>query len=896
MRAERIFGLLLRACPAHVRDRFGPGMRFAWAAELADARQKGARAVATFWIVTIGEAMRFALTERTAEIDMRAGLPIDWRDAWRSLRAAPLVSAAAVLSLALGIGGVTALFSILNSLALKPLPAVRDPQALVLLDKGSWTNPIWEAVRDRQQHIVAGAFAWATDRFNIAPSGATDFVQGVWVSGNLFDVLGVPAQLGRTLTVADDVRGGGADGPVAMIGHGFWQRRFGGAPDVIGRVIVIERVPFTIVGVAPQGFFGPDVGRVFDIAVPLGAEPLIRRENSALDRRTVWWMNIMARLRPGQTVDDATRRLREQQPQIRIATQPESQRPREQAGGYLSEPLAFVAAPGGRSVLRARYERPLTIILAVVGVVLLIACANVANLLIARASARRHELTLRLALGASRFRIARQLLVESAVLGLAGALLGVWFAEWGSRMLVAQLSSPSNSVSLDLTLDLRVLAFTTAVSLAAVLLFGTAPALAVTRLAPNGILKDHGRSGGIDRRAMLRHASVVLQVALSLTLIVAASLFTRTLMQLMTRDAGFDRRGVLLINTELKNTPAIKQSPAGVFDRLTRAAAAVPGVTSAAASFTTPVASSGWNAPIQVAEGSPLTRRERLSWVNAVTPGWFGTLGLRIVAGRDFTTADRPGAPPVAIVNRAFERRFLSSRSSGTAIGQIVRRALPQSPGDVQVVGIVEDAVYRSLRAPMEPTMYLPLAQATGDVGSSIVVSVRTPSLPPRSLVSAMAAALEREEPAAVLTFVTLDEQVQGSLTQERLVAAVAGFFGVLGVLLAAIGLYGVTSQAVTARRREIGIRTALGASSRGVLRLVLNSIARLVAIGVVLGAALSAWAVTYVGTLLYDLEPRDPSTFAAAAALLAAVAALAAWLPARRASRIDPMEVLRNS
>ncbi len=886
----RLFEVLLRACPAAARNRFGAGLKFAWATDLAAARRDGRRAAATFWIVTLVDVLRFAAAERMRGVSMRGAFTVDWRDAWRSLRTAPLLSAFAVLSLALGIGGVTALFSILNSITMKPLP-VRDPQALVLLDKGSWTNPIWEAIRDRQTDVAAGAFAWANDRFNLAPSGQADLVQGVWVSGGMFDVLGVPPALGRPISPADDVRGGGPEGAVAVIGHGFWQRRFGGAPDVIGRVIAIERVPFTIVGVAPKGFLGPDVGRAFDVALPLGTEPLVRRENSALDQRTAWWMNIMARLRPSQTVDDATQRLRALQRQIRTATQPDSNRPRE-SSQYLSDPLTFVPAPGGRSVLRTRYERPLVTVLAVAGVVLLIACANVGNLLIAWAAARRHELTLRLALGASRWRIGRQLLVESTLLGAAGAALGAWLAGWGSRVLVAELTSPAYSVNLDLTTDMRVLAFTIAVSLAAVLLFGTAPAIAVSRLAPTALLRTGGRPGGPDRRNVVRHTSVVLQVALSLALVVAASLFTRPLVQLASRDAGFDRNGVLLVSADLKRSAAVKQPQHDVFDRLARAAAAVPGVTSASASFTTPVASNGWNTSIRVPDGSPLTRRERMSWVNAVTPGWFGTLGLKMVAGRDFTTTDRAGAPPVAIVNRAFERRFLSGQP---ALGQIVHRAPPETPGGFEVVGIVEDAVYRSLRAPMEPTMYLPLAQ-TDDAGSSIVVSVRSTSMPPRSLVKPLATALEREDPAALLTFVTLEEQVQGSLTQERLVATVASFFGGLGLLLAAIGLYGVTSQAVTARRAEIGIRMALGASVERVVRLVLKRVAQLVALGILLGAALSAWAATYVSTLLYGLQPRDPWTFAAASLLLIAIAALAAWFPARRAARIDPMRVLRKS
>ena len=887
--SARVFDLLLRAYPADARGRFGAGMRYAWGTELQAARARGARALLTFWIVTVADALRFAAAERLKGTSMRGWLVMDWRDAWRSLRAAPLVAAFAVLSLALGIGGVTALFSILNSLTLKPLP-VRDPQALVLLDKGSWTNPIWEVIRDRQGDIAAGAFAWAGDRFNIAPSGAADVVQGLWVSGGLFEVLGVPAALGRTIGPTDDTRGGGAAGPVALLGHGFWQRRYGGAPDVIGRTVSIERVAFTIVGVAPEGFLGPDVGRAFDIAVPLGTEPLVRPRDSALDHRSAWWMNIMARLRHGQTVDDATARLRALQPQIRDATMPVLRRPAD-AAEYLSDPLTFVPAPGGRSLYRARYQQPLTIVLAVVGVVLLIACANVANLLIARASARRHELTLRLALGASRWRIARQLFAESMMLGGAGAALGVCFAAWASRILVTLLSSGTATVQLDLGLDTRVLAFTIAVSVAAALLFGVAPALAVSRLSPNEVLKEQGRSGSLDRRSAIRQASVVLQVALSLALVVAAGLFTRTLMGLVGRDAGFDRRGVLLVSTDLARNPATGAARNDLFERLTRAAAAVPGVASAAVSFTTPVASAGWNTPIVVPEGSPLTRRERTAWVNAVTPGWFGTLGLRLVEGRDFTAADRAGAPLVAVVNRAFARRFLSGQP---ATGQIVRRATPATTGSYQVVGVVEDAVYRSLRAPMEPTMYLPFAQGD-DTGPTAVVSVRSQSAPPETLVKSVAAAMTKEDPSAVLSFRTLDEQVKGSLTQERLVATVAGFFGGLGLLLAAIGLYGVTSHAVTSRRSEIGIRMALGASADGVVRLVLKRTAVLVALGVVGGAALSAWAVRYVGTLLYGLEPRDPWTFAGAAALLAAVAALASWLPAHRAARIDPMQVLRQ-
>jgi putative ABC transport system permease protein len=887
--ADRLFGLLLRAYPAQTRERFGDGMRFAMSRDLEAARSRGPRAVAAFWGTTLAETCRFALAERRGGLTMRGILTVDWRDAWRSLRSAPLVTAFAVVSLALGIGGVTALFSILNSLALKPLP-VRDPAGLVILADNSWTNPIWEAVRDRRQAFAAGAFAWASEPFNLSSTAAADMVAGIYGSGGMFDLLGVPAVIGRTFTEPDDVRGGGPDGPVAVISYAMWQSRYGGAPNVVGRTVSIERTPFTIIGVTPKGFFGPDVGRSFDIAVPLGTEPMIRRDSKALDGRSTWWMNIMARLKPGQTPAQATALLRAIQPQIRQATMPEGRE--DMRTGYLTDPFTLAPAPGGRSPWRARYEQPLTAILVVVGLVLLIACANVANLLIARASARRHELTLRLALGASRSRIARQLLVESLWLAAAGATLGIWLARWGSRVLVAQLSSVTATVDLDLALDWRVLGFTTLVSASAALLFGVAPALSVSRITPNDVLKERGRDGGVDRRAGLRQASVVLQVALSLALVVGAGLFTRTFVALRTRDVGFNRHGVLLVSANIGRNPVRGDGRLALYSRFEDAIRGLPGVSGAAMSYTTPVARAGRNTLMVVPPDSPLGRRERMSWVNVVTPGWFNTMGLRLAAGRDFDPHDTKGAPLVVVVNRAFARRFLPDTAP---VGARVATEEP-NPDDnptYQVIGIVEDAVYRSLRAPMEPTMYLPFAQE--GAGSGATIAVRAAAGAPESLAHSVAAAIEKEDPTAVLSFRSLDDQIAAAMTQERLVATLAGFFGVLGLLLAAVGLYGVTSYAVTSRRAEIGIRMALGASVSGVVTMVLRRVAWLVGLGIVLGGGLSIWAAKFIKTLLYGLDARDPTTFLAAAALLTFVATVAAWLPARRASRIDPMRVLRN-
>ena len=906
-RAERIFAWLVRIQPAHTRKRFADGMDYAWRTELDAARAKGALVATAFWVVTVTEAVLLAVSERLDGRSLRRSLTIDWRDAWRSLRAAPLVTTFAVASLALGIGGVTALFSILNGLALKPL-SVREPGRLVLLGalpqkdsdlalaqiaatNVSWTNPIWEAFRDRQHEVVGGAFAWAGDRFNLSSTSASDIVQGMWVSGGMFEVLGVNPVLGRTIDMRDDVRGGGPDGPVTVLSYRFWQRRFGGVPDVIGRTMTIERVPFTIVGVTPAGFSGPDVGQAFDVAIPLGTEPLVRPRDHALDGRSVWWMNIMGRLAPGDTAERATARLRALQPQIRDATMPRGRSAADQER-YLAEPFVLVPAPGGRSPLRRVYGEPLTALLWVAGLVLLIAAANIANLLMARAAARRRELALRLALGASRVRIARQLLAESVLLGGAGALLGAGFAVWGSRALVAQLTTFANNVQLDLGLDWRVLAFTTAVTAVAAILFGVAPALSISHLSPNDALKE--RSGAIEARGTLRYASVVLQVALSLTLVVSAGLFTRTFVALATRDAGFSRGGVLLVGVDVGRNPVSGNGRIALFERFRDATGAVPGVASASLSYNTPMARAGWNTFIAVPPDSPLTRRQRSSWINAVTPGWFETYGLHLSAGRDFDARDRRGAPVVAIVNRAFAARFLPGTNPVGATFTTVGPGPVSANPAYTVIGVVEDAVYRSLRAPMEPTMYLPVGQWDGP-SSVVTIGVRAAGGNPSTLARAITAAIEKEDSTAVLSFRTIEEQINASLVQERLIALLAGFFGLLGLILAAVGLYGVTSHAVTSRRPEIGIRMALGATADGVVRLILRRVAWLVGLGIACGAALSAWASTFAQSLLYGLEPRDPITFSAAALVLTAVAALAAWLPARRASRIDPMQVLRT-
>ncbi len=468
------------------------------------------------------------------------------RVAMRELRASPVVTAVAILSLALGIGANTAIFSLINSLLLRPLPVVDPHRVVVVSDTraarqgaaAGWTYAIWDQIRQHADPFD-GACAWWTERLNLSPQGGeTQPADTMWVTGAYFTTLGVPVLLGRTITSQDDVRGGGLDGAVALVSYELWQRRFGGAADVIGKPIVVERVPFTIVGVTPPGFFGAEVGRAFDLALPINTEPLIRGTETRLDQRGYYALTVLLRLKPGQSVDSATVLLRGVQPQIREGAMPTTLPPVVQKE-FLKDPFIALSAATGTSRLRLRYERPLLVILVVVALVLLVACANIANLQLARAIARRHELSVRIALGAPRWRLARQSLTESLLLSCAGAAIGLLFAGWSSRLLVGQLSTALNRVYLDLSVDWRVLAFTAGVGITTTVLFGVLPALRAAAVAPIDALKEPAHSAPADDRGRLSNGLVIAQVALSVVIVVAAGLFVRSFEKLATLPRGF---------------------------------------------------------------------------------------------------------------------------------------------------------------------------------------------------------------------------------------------------------------------------------------------------------------------------------------------------------------------
>jgi len=898
---ERALGWLLCAYPRRFRDRFEAGMQDALTEDYDRARQAGWRARARFWLASVADVAWYSIVEHLAAArtpEPRVGrkgvlmssLRADVRDAWRSLRGAPVVTIIAVLSLAFGVGANTALFSILNSLVYKSLP-VHEPERLVQVDGGPWTNPVWEQIRDRQDQVFDGAFAWSSTRFDLSMRGESEFANGAYASGGFFDVLGVQPLIGRTFTKVDDARGGGPDGPVAVIGYDFWQKRFGGAADVVGKTLTLSRKTFTIIGVLPPRFMGPEIGWSADVIIPLSANAVLGGAANILDVRAAWWLDVMARLKPGQTMEQATLALRGIQPVVHDAAVPLDW-PKEEQNNFLKQPFTLIRASNGESNLREQFQRPLIILLVVVGLVLVIACANIANLLIARATARRHELSVRLALGATRWRLARQLLIESLALAAAGAVGGLVVAQWGSRLLVRQLTTMTSRVTLDLAIDWRILIFTTAVATLTALLFGLVPAMGVGRIVPSEALKERGRGPSGDARLGVRNMLVVAQVALSLALVVGAGLFVHTFASLATRNPGFDPAPLIIVRTNVARSQVPREGRLDLFERLRQGAASVPGVASVAASVVTPVGNVRWNTLIDAPDGLTLPRDKRVSWLNAVTPGWFATYGVHLKSGRDLNEHDRAGGPPVAVVDETFARRFFPGVAD--PVGRHVLRDVPPAGKEsIEIVGLVEDTVYSSLRAQPTPTMYLPLAQSD-ERGAEIALTVRAQNGTQAQLSRALTTSLLNVDGAVALTFRPLSDQLGASLRQERLVAMLAGFFGALALVLSGLGLYGVTAYAVGRRRAEIGIRLALGSTRAAIVQLVLQRVGWLVGIGIAAGAGLSLWLVKYVASLLYGVESRDPWTLIGAAVSLAVVGVLAGWLPARRASRVDPTVALR--
>ena len=816
----------------------------------------------------------------------------------RQLRRSPGFAAVALLSLALGIGANTAIFQLLDAVRLRMLP-VDNPQQLAEVHltnqhgrMGSFfnwhamlTNALWERIRDNHQ-AFSGVFAWAPDDFNLAPRGEVHLVHGIWVSGDFFNVLGVRPILGRLLTTADDQHGCGS-GAGAVVSYAFWQRELGGEASAIGRKLTIDYHSVEVLGVTPASFFGLDVGHSFDLALPICSQPILGGEDNYLDTRYDWWLTVMGRLKPGWTLEKATANLSSTSPGIFEATLPPGY-DADHVKKYLAFKLAAYPAGSGISSLREGSSATLGLLLAITGLVLLIACANLANLMLARASARERELAVRLALGASRRRLIRQLLAESLLLAVAGAGAGLLLAHTLARFLISFLSTQGNQVFLNLKADWRVFAFTAAVAMLATVLFGLVPALRATRIAPGEAMKAGSRGMTADRQRFgLRRALVVSQVAFSLVLLVGALLFTRSLRNLLTVDLGFQRTGILVTNIDL--TPLnLSVERRFAFEReLLERIRSTPGVESAAQAAVVPISGNSMNRTIWMQGADPAHAGN--PWFNWVSPDFFKTMGTPLLAGRDFNDHDTATSPKVAIVNEAFVRQF----NIGTnAIGKrlLQKAGLGQPHVEYEIVGLVKNTKYQDLREDFPPLVYVPIAQGT-EPDQPILIRSRAP-MP--ALTAQVKQTIAQTSPDISVNFSVLENMIHDELLGERLMATLSGFFGLLAGLLATLGLYGVMSYAVARRTNEIGIRMTLGARQGEITAMIIREAGMLLAAGLVVGIPLSIAGGRAASSILFGLKPYDPVTLVAATALLAFVALGASFLPARRATKVDPMVALR--
>jgi predicted permease len=809
-------------------------------------------------------------------------------------------TAVAILSLALGIGANTAIFQLLDAVRLRTLP-VKDPQELAevrLADmrgaRGGFgrspyptiTNPIWEQIRERQQ-AFSGVFAWGTDSVNLAPGGEMRPARMLYVSGDFFNTLGVQVALGRLFTTTDDQRGCGAPGLV--ISHEFWQREYGGDVSVIGRKLTLGDHSFDIIGVTPANFFGMEVGRSFDLALPICATALVRGNNRMLDSGTQWWLTATGRLKPGWSLEQATAHTQAISPGLFEAALPANYPPAS-VKDYLGSKLIAVPAGSGVSQLREKYERSLWLLLAIAGLVLLIACANLANLLLARASAREREIAVRQALGASRGRLVRQLLVESLLLAAIGAALGAALAQTLSRFLVAFLSTSNDPVFLDLALDWRMLGFAAGLAVFTCLLFGLGPAIRATRMEPGAAMKVGGRGMPAGReRFSLRRALTVAQVALSLMLVAGALLFSRSLGKLLTVDTGFRREDVLIAKVVFQRLNLPPDRYQAFKDELLDRIRTIPGAESAAITHEIPLRD--WGGAKASMDGADARQWKNTS-LSRVGPDYFKTLQIPVLAGREFDARDRAGAPNVAIVNEAFARKFLNGANP---VGHRFRiEAMPGDPETpYEIVGLVRDTKYGDLREEFRPIAYYAAAQNQGaGPGGQFLIRSR---LPQAETVAAVKRVLNEINPAITVSFQGFKPMIEATILRERLMAKLSSFFGLLALLLACIGLYGILSYGVASRTNEIGIRMALGAQALDVRWLILREALLLLLTGVAVGLPLIAAVTRLAKTLLYGLTPTDPVSLGLAVLLLFAVTLLAGYVPARRATKVDPLVALRR-
>jgi predicted permease len=827
----------------------------------------------------------------------------DVRYGLRQLRRNPGFTTVAIVTLALGIGANTAIFSLMNAVMLRDLP-VKKPGQLVVLGTGRevggtddfastelYSYPFYRELRQKNRVFseTSAAFSLPFDGMHgtVAGSASVEQMNVDLVSGTYFSMLGVQPILGREFTLADDEPVGGH--PIAVISYSWWKRRFARDPSVLGKTVTIGATLYTVIGVTPPGFFGTTVGQSPDLWIPLSMEKQVSPGWNGLEDRSFQSLHIFGRLKPGIPLAQAEADVNVLARQIW----------RQSAGSVLTKGqqltlrrayVKLTPAARGRSPLRFEFSLPLKILMVVVGLVLLIACANIANLLLARATTRRREMAVRMAIGAGRSRLIRQMLTESLLMALFGGALGIAFAWWASEVLLAMVSAGPQRLPLNVAPDAHVLLFTFLVSLGTALLFGATPALHSTRMDLSPALKEGRGAASGSRESRGSKALVSAQVALSLVLLIGAALFLRTLVNLANVNTGFDKKNVLLFTIDPGYAGYKKDARlAELYQQIEQRVSAEPGVRAASISFWTfDQGESDGAVTVEGPQPAPGIGNDVI--FNAVGPGYFKTMGIPLLVGRVFSAHDTATSPKVALINETMAREFFPGSSPiGRRFGL---GGHPKPDSYCEVVGVVKDAKYFSLRERRRPAAYFPYTQSldyyyydlearySGDRGT-IIAEVRD--------------AVRQVDPRVPLTYQsTLAQQVDRSVTSQTLMARLSAFFGLLAVFLACIGLYGLMAYAVTRRTNEIGIRMALGAGRSSVLWMVMRESMMLVALGIVIGVPAALAASRLVSKMLFGISPVDPLSMAGASVLLLAFAALAGYLPARRASRVDPMEALR--
>ena len=824
----------------------------------------------------------------------------DVRYGLRHLRRSPGFTIVAVLTLALGIGANTAIFSLMNAVMLRELPVER-PAELVLLGEGRsdgsnndvgntdlYSYLFYREMR-RQNRVFAEVGAMLSIQFggmHGAVDGSADLekMDVQLVSGTYFPMLGVKPILGRTFTEAEDEPAGSH--PVAMISYTWWLRRFNRDPAVVGKTVRLGSTLYTIVGVAPPEFFGTRVGQSPSVWIPLSMEKQISPGWNGLDDKWFQSLYIFGRLKPGVSREQAREKVNLLARQIwhgYIGPVPSKQQQQDLDHAQIQ----LTPAARGLSDLRFQFSLPLQIMMAVVGLVLLIACANIANLLLARATARQKEIAMRLALGAGQTRLIRQMLTESLLLALLGGALGVMFASWASNALVAMVSAGAERLPINVTPDAHVLAFTLLLALGTALLFGLAPAIRATRVSPS--LKEGRGMTAVASRSRLAKALLVSQVALSLVLLIGAGLFLRSLVNLSNLDTGFNKESVLLFSIDPVDVGYKEDARlVSLYQQIEQRVSAEPGVRAASVSFFT-FDQGSWSTHLSVQGRIPTGDDGELVEHNVIGPAYFATMGIPLLAGRAFGPQDTENSPKVAVINETMARRFFAA---GSPIGR--RFGIgpdPKHSNDIEVVGVVKDAKYESLEERPRPAAYYPYTQR---VGYYFDFEVRYAG-DPQAIISEVrraVAGVDRSLPVAYQN--TLTQQVEQSITSQTLVAQLSTFFGLLAVFLACLGLYGLMSYAVSRRTNEFGVRMALGAGRRSIFALVIREVIAVLAVGLAAGVLFSLAATRVVQDMLFGLSPHDVTSTIAAAGLLSVVALVAGYIPARRATKLDPMVALR--